>query len=156
MRWRSHSASWTCCASRLLAGNEVVMSVSIGVVIADGTTDEPGALLRDADAGDVPRRRSVAWNRAEIFDDELRARSPSHGSTWADALAESRSIVATSVCVPTGVRAARRRAIGAEALLRWRHPSRGEAPTDFIGIAEETVITALGDAGCSSGRAGRR
>jgi len=126
---------------------EVVISASIGIAHATGegspsVTAE--ALLRDADTA-MYRSKAEGPGRSTIFDTSMHDRVKERIELEAAlrvALSEGQLYVAYQPIVEleTG------RPLGAEALVRWQHPTRGAIPPmTFIPVAEEAgMIGALG------------
>jgi diguanylate cyclase (GGDEF)-like protein len=124
--------------------SEVVVTGSIGIVLpAPGA--QADAVLRDADAG-MYRAKEAGRSRFEIFDEEHR-RAVVARLTIENELrfgierGELRLYYQPFVSPSTGS------VIGAEALVRWAHPTRGLLyPDEFVSVAEETgLIVALGE-----------
>ena len=120
------------------------VTVSIGVVVSDGDDERPETLLRDAEEA---MRRAKSRGRAciEMFDGGVRSRVIARIETESDlrqALerGELRVVYQPLVLVNDSTLA------GAEALIRWDHPTRGPiSPAEFIPIAEETgLIESIG------------
>jgi diguanylate cyclase (GGDEF)-like protein/PAS domain S-box-containing protein len=128
----------------LIEGNEIVLSVSIGIASGSPTHEQPEALLRDAETAMNLAKQSPTES-CRIFDPALHERALVRarlGIELRRAL-ETDEIVPyfqPIVCVTRGT------ITGAEALVRWRHPSRGlVSPLDFIPAAEESgLIVPLG------------
>ena len=127
-----------------LRGEEVFVSASLGIALGL-STDTPEALLRDADAA-MYQAKLDGRARAQLFDDAIRWRVEERRETERAlrlALEENQFELAYQpiVALEAGW------VVGAEALVRWRHPERGIVmPADFIGVAEETsLILPLGE-----------
>ena len=116
-------------------GREFLMSASIGLVATD-VVEDSNDLLRWADAA-MYRAKDLGRNRIEMFDDQLRAEVT-------ERLERDQMLRTTldrdelevwyqpEVDVRTG------HIIGAEALVRWRHPTLGIlAAGEFVPLAEE-------------------
>jgi diguanylate cyclase (GGDEF)-like protein/PAS domain S-box-containing protein len=120
-----------------LDGNEVVVTASLGIAMADGRP--PEALLRDADAA-MYRAKEKGRDRVEVFDTRLREdvvarldteRELRHALEHGGLLLYFQPVVS----LPAGEFA------GFEALLRWQHPSRGLlAPAEFLPVAEDSGL----------------
>src|SRR5579884_2777775 len=126
-----------------LADRELVISASIGVSVARAG-DQPETVLRQADAA-MYRAKDAGRARFAVFDDSLYHRSLEQLTLEADlrrAIDEGQlevffqPVVSLDTGLPTG----------AEALVRWHHPTRGLLrPADFIPAAEESgLIVPLG------------
>ncbi|MHB8576088.1 MAG: PAS domain S-box protein [Dehalococcoidia bacterium] len=122
-----------------LAGHEVSATVSVGIAHSDGGPAEPTDLLRDADVA-LYRAKLAGGNGAVVFKPAMNARAVERLDLDADlrrALdrGELRLYYQPDVDLKTGV------ITGAEALLRWQHPTRGLLmPAEFIPLAEETGL----------------
>jgi diguanylate cyclase (GGDEF)-like protein/PAS domain S-box-containing protein len=128
----------------LLAGKEVFTSISIGIALSNAAYDQPEDMLRDADTA-MYRAKSLGKARYEVFDADMRASVMARLQLETDlrrALErnEFRNFYQPIVALDSG------RIVGFEALLRWRHPTRGMlGPEEFIFVAEETgLIRELG------------
>lgn len=128
-----------------LDGQLLNMSVSIGIAIHPGDGGDAGQLLSAAEAAVHAAKRSGRNN--------ARFAAAQHTAALR---AEQRLAVEMRRGLEAGefephyqpiVDAAARRVIGAEALLRWRHPERGLLlPGSFIPAAEnQGLINALGE-----------
>lgn len=119
-------------------------SASIGVAIfpkADQTADD---LLREADTAMYSAKHN-GRNRVVFFEEtmqtELRQRLEMENDLTLALQKGELSLFVQSQCTPSGAIS------GAELLLRWRHPLRGQvSPAEFIPVAERTgLIVAIGD-----------
>jgi diguanylate cyclase (GGDEF)-like protein/PAS domain S-box-containing protein len=124
-------------------GHEVHVTISAGVAVGSAGASAEG-LLRDAD-GAMYRAKETGRDRAELYDDELRARLVHRADLergLRTALESGEFIVAYQPILDVSSGAVRE----AEALLRWTRPDGTVvSPAEFIPIAEETgMIVAIG------------
>jgi diguanylate cyclase (GGDEF)-like protein/PAS domain S-box-containing protein len=125
--------------------HEVVATVSIGIALTgDGKTRDD--LLHDADVAMYQAKASRRAGCYEIFD---RAAMGARSAERLDLEASLRKGLERDeleVFYQPLFGVAQGRVVGAEALVRWRHPERGLlTPDKFIGLAEETgLILPLG------------
>jgi c-di-GMP-specific phosphodiesterase len=124
-------------------GVELFLSASIGIAFADPTMDAY-ELVRAADAASYAARGLPG--RRQVYDDRLRARLRKRLRDETD-LRHATERGELEMHYQPILRLAERRWSGVEALVRWRHPSRGLlSPDEFIPLAEETgLIVSLGE-----------
>ena len=119
-----------------LEGLELSVTVSLGVAVA-GSEATAESLLRDADTA-MYRAKETGRGHVEKFDQVLRSRAD-HRLEVAGALRHALERDEMSVVYQPVVSLRDGIVVGAEALLRWRHPLWGEVPpARFVGTAEET------------------
>jgi diguanylate cyclase (GGDEF)-like protein len=121
-----------------LAGYDLAVLASVGVAVA-----EPGmttsSLLRDADIAMYEAKRA-GKGQIKIFDPAMRLSATKHlefRSELGNAISQNqlRLVFQPQIDMRTG------EVVGAEALIRWRHPSRGDvSPAEFIPVAERSGL----------------
>ncbi|HET7231282.1 MAG TPA: EAL domain-containing protein, partial [Longimicrobium sp.] len=121
------------------AGQQVVVSASMGIAVSSTGFTRPEDALRDADAA-MYRAKGRGRARFEIADAELHERSLRQlalESQLREAVegGELRLHFQPVVVMET------RELVGFEALVRWQHPVDGlRPPDDFIPLAEQTGL----------------
>jgi diguanylate cyclase (GGDEF)-like protein len=120
----------------VIEGHEIVTSASIGIAPGGPDYEQAEDLLRDADAA-LYRAKAAGKNRYAVFDASLHDGALArltlendlrHALPRNELLLHYQPIVALDSGSP----------VGFEALLRWRHPSRGMvSPAEFIPTAED-------------------
>ncbi|HEV8698098.1 MAG TPA: EAL domain-containing protein [Candidatus Limnocylindrales bacterium] len=128
----------------LVQGQEITVGASIGVAAARTGTEAAHELLRNADVA-MYKAKGSGKNRVSVFEPTMHAAIVARHALSAEL---SRSLGRGELVVYFQPIVAIRGLVvtGFEALVRWRHPTRGLInPAEFIPLAEETgVITALG------------
>jgi diguanylate cyclase (GGDEF)-like protein len=128
----------------LIDGQPFSTSASIGVTMLPRDALSPDDLLREADTA-MYRAKAAGRNRVAFFRASMQAQLEARLALEHDL---SQAIGAGQLALhlqpqvaPDG------RTVGAEMLLRWRHPVRGNvSPGEFIPVAEETsLILRLGE-----------
>ncbi|WP_310461317.1 EAL domain-containing protein [Sphaerotilus sp.] len=122
-----------------LGGKEHFLGASIGIALAPVHGDNRTDLLRHADMA-MYTAKDAGRGRHAMFEEPLDARLLERSALLADlrqAAARKELVLhyQPRVCVTDG------RIVSAEALIRWRHPTRGLlAPGVFIPLAEESDL----------------
>ncbi|HXT69596.1 MAG TPA: EAL domain-containing protein [Vicinamibacterales bacterium] len=120
-------------------GREIVTSLSIGVVMSADRYQRADDMIRDADTA-MYRAKKLGKARCEVFDTSMLAAAEERLELETDlrrAIAHSEFEVFYQPIVSL----AAEKVTGFEALIRWRHPTRGlVSPADFIPIAEDTGL----------------
>ena len=127
-----------CDAPFSIAGNEMYVTVSSGIVVAS-EDDTPDTLLRDADTA-MYRAKELGRARCELFDPGLRSRTTRRLDieiALRRALEEHHFHLEYQPILRLGDGAP----VSVEALIRWDHPERGTvAPAEFVPAAEDTGL----------------
>jgi len=120
-----------------LADNEVFVRTSIGIAISrDGEHSTPAELLRNADVAMYIAKRDGKGG-FRVFEESMHAEALERLELRADLQRAIDSDQFELVYQPV-VRLGDMSVSGVEALLRWRHPSKGViAPAQFIPAAED-------------------
>ena len=117
----------------------VSVNTSIGIAFSGGHTDDPEAMLREADTA-MYRAKEQGPGRYEVFDPAMQARAQER----LELEAELRQAVERGEFVlhyQPIVSLRDGRMVGFEALLRWQHPEKGlQQPSAFLPLAEETDL----------------
>jgi diguanylate cyclase (GGDEF)-like protein len=122
-----------------LEGREVVVSVSVGVVMADARYQRAEDMIRDADTA-MYRAKDRGKARCELFDTSMLVAAEERLLIESDLRRaierdEFRVHYQPIVALSDG------HLSGFEALVRWQHPGRGLVPpAGFIPVAEETGL----------------
>jgi diguanylate cyclase (GGDEF)-like protein/PAS domain S-box-containing protein len=128
-----------------LGGQQVFSSASLGIVIGSREYESPDQVLRDADTA-MYRAKAAGKSGYVIFDEAMHQEALSRLQLETDfrlafERAEFRLHYQPIMELASG------RLVGAEALVRWRHPLRGLLPPgDFLAVAEETGLIVEMDA----------
>jgi diguanylate cyclase (GGDEF)-like protein/PAS domain S-box-containing protein len=119
-----------------LDAQSVVVSASIGITLYPDHGQDADSLLRNADAAMYEAKRAGLGNY-RIFDLGMNMRARERSAIergLREAVARSEFLLQYQAQVNLGTGAT----IGAEALIRWRHPERGLLPAaEFVPVAEE-------------------
>lgn len=127
-----------------LNGDEADIGVSIGVVLSTQTDCTPQDMMRKADIA-LYQAKANGRGRHQIFvgdlDDQVRHRRTLERELRRAIAGDELTLAYQPLYEVSGTTI-----IGAEALVRWNHPTHGLLPPDrFIGLAEERgLIGALG------------
>ena len=127
-----------------IGGHEIAVGASIGIAATSRADDTADVLLRNADVA-MYTAKAAGKRRAAVFEPTMHAALVARHSLSAE-LSRSLGRGELAVFFQPIVRLADGQMAGVEALVRWRHPTRGLIlPGEFIALAEETgLILALG------------
>lgn len=122
-------------APLLVGGQEVSVSASVGVAIFPGDGEDADRLLRNADIA-MYKAKERRGNAVEFFRPELTSELEER-VTLSGALRKAVDRSQLYLEFLPEVEVATGRVRGVEALVRWRHPSRGSLlPGDFLPLAK--------------------
>jgi diguanylate cyclase (GGDEF)-like protein len=127
-----------------MANGELDLSLSIGIAISDADRTDARELIQQADTA-LYRAKLAGRNRVELFDDALK-REVTERLNLERELHVAIDRDQFRLQYQPMVNLLSNKVAGAEALLRWDHPTRGVIQPDaFIRIAEESgLIVPLG------------
>jgi diguanylate cyclase (GGDEF)-like protein len=132
---RADEVSELIAAPFVIAGVRLHLTASIGVARADGPGGDAGALLRRADVAMYRAKR--AGTRRELYTPDADPHHPDRLMLIDELLAAIDGDELVLDYQPT-IDLRSGHVVGAEALVRWRHPRRGLLmPADFIPAAEQ-------------------
>ena len=128
-----------------IEGNEVNIATSIGIAMAPEHAASSESLMKMADLA-LYRAKSAGRNGYRFFDPEMSMAASARHELESE-LRRAIQLDELELHYQPIVDTKTLRACGAEALIRWRHPTKGMIlPDQFIPLAEETgMITQIGE-----------
>ncbi|NMG42439.1 EAL domain-containing protein [Aromatoleum toluvorans] len=128
-----------------LACHEMVVTGSLGVALYPRDGESPDVLVRNADVA-MYRAKEQGRNDFRFYAPEMNARMLER-LELENGLRRALEQDELELHYQPKVELAHGRVVGAEALIRWRHPVLGMvSPADFIPVAEETgLIVPIGE-----------
>jgi diguanylate cyclase (GGDEF)-like protein len=129
-----------------LEGTDAFVGVSIGVVVLEADETDQLDIMRRADIA-LYEAKASGRNRAVFYDGAMDERVQGRHRIEAELREALASTDQLWVAYQPLFRADSSRPVGAEALVRWKHPRLGQVPpAEFIGVAETSgLIEALGE-----------
>lgn len=126
-------------------GNNLIVTPSIGIALFPDDGDSPEILIKHADTA-MYQAKEQGRNNYQFYSPTMNAVAVRRHEMLAD-IREALEQDQFHMVYQPKVAILDNRVIGAEALLRWRHPEKGDLhPMDFISAAEETgLIIPLGN-----------
>jgi diguanylate cyclase (GGDEF)-like protein/PAS domain S-box-containing protein len=122
-----------------IGGQQVFSAASLGIVLGRPDYDSPEQVLRDADNA-MYRAKAAGKSGFVVFDEGMHDEARSRLQLETDfrlALERAEFVLHYQPIVTLDGA----RLVGAEALVRWQHPTRGLLlPADFLPLAEETGL----------------
>jgi diguanylate cyclase (GGDEF)-like protein/PAS domain S-box-containing protein len=128
-----------------IAGRDLVIGASIGMVLHSGESGDSEELMRHADLA-MYAAKGAGGNRCEVFEFEM-ARAAGELLGLEHELRQALKQGELKVHYQPEIEIQSRRIVGVEALARWHSPTRGNVPPDqFIPVAEANgLILPLGE-----------
>ena len=128
-----------------LGGSEIMMSASIGIAVYRLDGNDADSLLKNADAA-MYYAKEQGKNNYQYYNDKMNT-SALQKMTLESNLHRALERDEFSLYYQPKVELRNGSIIGAEALIRWRHPELGlVSPVEFIPMAEESgLIIAIGE-----------
>ncbi|MFK3797532.1 MULTISPECIES: putative bifunctional diguanylate cyclase/phosphodiesterase [unclassified Pseudomonas] len=124
-----------------VAGHDLVVSASIGIALFPDSTRDISTLVTQANMA-MQHAKHLGGNNFQFYTESLQART----LEWLQLEIQLRRAIEEGqleVFYQPKLELATGRLNSAEALVRWRHPSRGMVPPgEFIGLAEESGLIA--------------
>ncbi|GAC1508692.1 MAG: EAL domain-containing protein [Terriglobales bacterium] len=119
-------------------GQEIVITVSVGITFGTAAYTEPENLLRDAEIA-MYRAKAAGKGRCELFDPAMHASAVKRLKLETD-LRKALELGEFRVFYQPIVSLENQEIIGFEALTRWQRPEGMISPADFIPVANETGL----------------
>jgi diguanylate cyclase (GGDEF)-like protein/PAS domain S-box-containing protein len=124
---------------------ELHVGVSLGIAVCEGSDNDPERLLKNADIA-LYRAKQAGRATYRIFEAQMDLELQERKSLEHD-LRQAMLKNQLELHYQPLIDISTRKVAAVEALIRWRHPTRGiVSPIDFIPLAEETnLIVAIGE-----------
>jgi diguanylate cyclase (GGDEF)-like protein/PAS domain S-box-containing protein len=124
---------------------ELHVGVSLGIAVCEGTDNDPERLLKNADIA-LYRAKQAGRATYRIFEAQMDLELQERKSLEHD-LRQAMLKNQLELHYQPLIDISTKKVAAVEALIRWRHPTRGiVSPIDFIPLAEETnLIVAIGE-----------
>ncbi len=122
-----------------LDGNELLVTTSLGICFHPTDGQDPAVLVKNADAA-MYRAKAGGKNRYEVYAEDV-LQNPTKNFERENELNRAIKENQFVLFYQPEIKIATSRMVGAEALLRWKHPERGLLhPNDFVPVAEESGL----------------
>jgi diguanylate cyclase (GGDEF)-like protein/PAS domain S-box-containing protein len=123
-----------------IAGQEVVLTGSIGIAIDDGTAERVRDLMRYAETA-MHRAKRLGSDRAEIYSPDMQSEQSERADIEAD-LAKAIEERRLTLLYQPIVNLSNDELVGFEAVVRWKHPRLGViAPTELLAGSDRAELS---------------
>lgn len=130
-----------------LNGNQLVVSGSVGVSCFPGYSDDAESLIKEADIA-MYYAKSQGKNGCSLFSQAMKTEAENKAQIEQELKYALNDLSQFELWYQPKVSISTQKLIGAEALVRWKHPTRGYIfPDLFIPLAEKSdIILDIGEA----------